>query len=396
MTVRSLPWPSRGHNYLPEEIECIHRLLSTSSSVLTQGDELKSFEKEFQEYVGSEYAFGLASCANALDIAASLIGLKPGDEVIIPSHTYCASAIAFARRGATIKWCDIDRYSWTCDINSISKLVTAKTKAIVVVHLYGLICPHIQEICNLARERGIYVVEDCAQSLGAKKSGLGCGSFGDLGCFSFHAQKNLSTLGEGGMLTTKHAEFAALIPGLRLNGHRPFPNRERDWLPAMVNVDEDLEDAWPIKSSMTEVQAAVGRSLLKRLDSMISKRRQRALSLRDKIKQNFNEIQFQAQQDQEVHANHLIPFWVKDKNVSRDEIVHLLRESYGIKAIIQYHPLHKYDLFRKKGHGLADVPESEDLYANMVSLPFSLIHSDLEFNYLVESLNQVLLDLGVR
>ena len=114
--------------------------------------------------------------------------------VIIPAHTYCASALAFTRRGAIIRWADIRIDTLTVSIESIKSLVNEKTKAIVVVHLYGLMCPDINKIVEYAKNEKLYVVEDCAQSLGAKLNDKHCGTFGDIACYSFHAQKNLTTL----------------------------------------------------------------------------------------------------------------------------------------------------------------------------------------------------------
>ena len=134
-----IDWPHRGHAYSKEEINAVVEIMSNPKIQLTQGSCVLKFEEDFMNYLGSKNAFSLMSAAHGLDIAANLIEIQKGDEVIIPAHTYCATALAFARRGAIIKWADICPDSLTVTLESISKLVTPQTKAVAVVHLYGLI-----------------------------------------------------------------------------------------------------------------------------------------------------------------------------------------------------------------------------------------------------------------
>ena len=268
-----IDWPHRGHAYSKEEINAVVEIMSNPKIQLTQGSCVLKFEEDFMNYLGSKNAFSLMSAAHGLDIAANLIEIQKGDEVIIPAHTYCATALAFARRGAIIKWADICPDSLTVTLESISKLITPQTKAVAVVHLYGLMCPDILEISDFLKSKNIFLIEDCAQSLGANFKGKHCGTIGDIGIFSFHSQKNLTTLGEGGMIVVKNQDLAKHVKGLRLNGHAPFVNKDEYWLPAMTNVDEDIPGIWPIKSSMNEAQGAIGSLIIKRMDSLTEKRR---------------------------------------------------------------------------------------------------------------------------
>ena len=378
-------WPNRGHEYSKDEIDLVSKIMSNPVDPLTQGNYVARFENDFKNYLGSNNAFSLMSAAHGLDISANLIEIKEGDEVIIPAHTYCATALAFARKGAVIKWADICPKSLTVSLDSISKLITKKTKAIVVVHLYGLICPEILEIVDLAGQNNIFLIEDCAQSLGAKLNGKHCGTFGDIGCFSFHSQKNLTTLGEGGMMVVKKSDMAKHVKGLRLNGHAPFNSHEEYWLPAMSNVDEDIVDVWPIKSSMNEVQGALGSSLIKRMDELTTSRR----LLSNKIRQgliNCKELVFQEFNKEESHSHHLLPARCISEKWNRDDLIKLLFNKYKIKCVIQYYPLNRYDLFLKRGYGSADVPNTDEFYDNMISLPFSITLSENDSNYLIDSI----------
>ena len=127
-------WPSRGHEFTEEEIQIVGNIMRAKKTALTQGSYVAKFEKDFAAYIGTSNAFSLMSAAHGLDIASMLIDVNPGDEIIIPSHTYCASALAFARRGAVIKWADIDPKTFTISIEHTKELITKNTKAIVVVH----------------------------------------------------------------------------------------------------------------------------------------------------------------------------------------------------------------------------------------------------------------------
>ncbi len=387
-----LDWPSRGHDYNDSEVQAVVELLRDNNSTLSQSVHVQSFEQEFASYIKTPHAYALMSCAHALDIAALLLNIQSGDEVIIPSHTYCATALAFARRGAKIVWADIDPDSLTMSPEHLINLISSHTKAIVIVHLYGLLSPHIEQISKIATSNNIPLIEDCAQSLGSKLDSSHSGTFGDIGCFSFHSQKNMTTLGEGGMIVTNNSDFASRIPGLRHNGHSAYSKKSKYWLPSMVNVDRDIDGAWPTKSTMSEAQALIGRRVLRRLDEMISKRRARACYIRKEMEQ-FKEVRFQSIYAKEGHSHHLLPFYYSNYKVSRDQLIEVLSSRYGIKAIIQYHPLHRYDLFVKTGHGVADVPVTDEFFSKMVSLPFSLTQSDNDFEYLVESLRNALLYL---
>jgi perosamine synthetase len=384
-----IDWPQRGHDYTQDEIAAVSRVMQATGQALTQGQHVQRFEQDFARYVGVERAFALMSCAHGLDIAAKLLEIQPGDEIILPAHTYCASALAFVRRGAVIRWADIDPKSWTISPGSLRRLCNEKTKAIVVVHLYGLLSPHIEEIAAFAKEKSIALIEDCAQAFGAKLGDRHGGTFGDIGCYSFHAQKNLTTLGEGGMLVAADPELAKKIPSLRLNGHAPFAVKPEYWLPAMVNVDQIIDGVWPMKSTMSEPQAALGSLLLQRMDKMTEQRRSRGLAFRAALK-DFTDLQFQEIHAPPAHSHHLLPARCLARRWTRDDLIRMLSTEFGVKAIVQFYPLNRYDLFRKAGFGHADVPETDSFFDNMVSFPFSLAINDEDFNYTIAAVRQSL------
>lgn len=386
-------WPARGHDYTEQEIAAVTAVMRSKKNALTQGPNVQHFEQRFAAYLGAPNAFALMSAAHGLDLAAMLIDIQPGDEIIIPAHTYCASALAFARRGAQIRWADIRPDSFTASASSIQSLVTPKTKAIIMVHLYGLMSPEIEEIVAIAKKAGVFLIEDCAQSLGAKFKNKHCGTFGDIGCYSFHAQKNLTTLGEGGMLTVADPEMAKKVTGLRLNGHAPFKNKPEYWLPAMVNVDQDMDGIWPMKSTMNEPQAAVGALILERMDELTEQRRKRGMHIRNELA-SFPELQFQYIHDEDAHSHHLLPARCVSEKWHRDDLIRLLFNDYGVKAIIQFYPLNRYDLFDKTGFGKANVPETDRFFDNMISFPFSMVISEEDFQYTIDSIKAAINQLN--
>ena len=152
-----IDWPTRGHAYIENDLDGLNELL-TSKSGLTAGYNANLFETEFSEKFNLGKSYATMSCAHALDIVGKLLISNAEQEVIVPAHTYCASAIGFARAGAKLVWADIDPNNLTITLSEIERLTTEKTRAIVIVHLYGLICPEIEQISNFAKQRNIKIV----------------------------------------------------------------------------------------------------------------------------------------------------------------------------------------------------------------------------------------------
>ena len=384
--IKEVPWSGVGALYTEEEIALVGRVMRETRDTLTQGKYQKEFERAFCAYNGNDHAFAVSSCTAALELAALLSRVGPGDEVIIPSHTFCATAIPFARTGAKLVWCDIDPETLVVTAETIRKVVTDKTKVIVVVHLYGL-AAEMNSILSLAAERDLQVVEDCAQALGAECGGRKVGTFGDYGCFSFHTHKNISTLGEGGILTVKDPNRAKLVPGLRHNGCCPYPEpREKYWVPAMSNVEEDIPEVWPYNFCIGEVQCALGAAILQRVDALIALRVSRMARFKEALK-DYPELVFPKIPDGQTTSGHLLVARY-DQSVtgktSSDFIDRIYRE-YGIKAIVQYYPLNRYPLFQKHGLGQADCPAADSFFDNMISFPFHSWLSDETFEYLISS-----------
>ena len=378
----TINWSGKSFDYTDEELAILVKVAKTADP-MTQGKYLEQFENDFSAYLGVKNCFAVANATNALDIAALLSGLTQSDEVIIPAHTFCASAYPFGRTGAKIVWADIDPNTRLVSSDSIEKLITNRTKVIVVVHLYGLMAD-MNVIMEIAEKHNLFVVEDCAQSVGAELNGKKAGTFGDCGIFSFHGQKSLTTLGEGGVLIVKSDTLASKVSGLRHHGARPFPpGREHYWIPAMGNVDVDLDGVWPINTCLGEPQCALGSAVLKRLDSMNEKRIIRAHHFKDQVK-DFHELTFQKVNNGFKHVYHLLAAEYEGRNSKNNhEMIKILYYEYNIKTIVQYYPLYRYPLFQKMGFGEANCPNTDKYYDNMVSFPFHLWMNDEEFDYMI-------------
>jgi len=382
-----IPFSGRAHLYTEQEIKAVVDAMQ-SAVPLTQGEYQQRFQEKFCEYSAARYAFALNNATAALELSAQLCQFKPDDEVIIPGHTFTASAYPFIKKRAKVIWADIDLETRVVTSEAIERCITPNTKAIVVVHLYGYGAdmPAIMELANKYKLR---VVEDAAQALGVQIDGKMAGTFGDFGVFSFHSHKNITTLGEGGMLTVKDDEYASILPMLRHNGHCAFGyEREHYWKPAMGNVDlPELngELLWPNNYCLGEVECALGTKLLDRIDMINQQKRQRALIFIDSLA-DYPELQFHRVESKR-HNYHLLV--ARMTNGKRDQFMKKMAEE-GIQCVVQYYPLYRYDFYRKAGLAEADCPNTELFFDNMVSFPFHHMMDDDDFQWMIETTKKCL------
>ena len=378
-------FPARMKTYSESEINAVVEVMRNAESQ-TQGAYLRQFEADFKAYTGANHAFAVDNATNALRLAAILCRLGPGDEVIIPGYTFCATAIPFGMTGAKIIWADMDPATWGIDPGDIERKITPHTKAIVVVHLLGMPVD-MPAVIEIAQRYNLRVVEDCAQAPGAAIHGQKVGTFGDFGCFSFHGAKNMTTLGEGGMLTVKSDADAALTPGLRHNSVRPFTGeRERYWVPAMSNVDIDLADVWPNNFCLGEAQCALGSELLKTLDQSNDV----LITQAAKLRAAFSEVPELTLVHIPAGYRHVFHQFVMHFDGSacgknRNDLLDFLTTEAGVRAIVQYHPLYRYPLFQKLGAGEQDCPVLESWWDNSFILPWWIGMPDETIDYLVDS-----------
>ena len=271
--VRSTPLPPWPY-FESEEIEAAERVLRSGKINYWTGEEGRQFEKEYAEYVGTKHAVAVANGTVGLELALYALGIGPGDEVITTSRTFIASASCVVMRGAKPVIADVDRDSQNITAETIRQAITPRTKAIIAVHLAGWPCD-MDPILDLAREHGLKVIEDCAQANGARYKGRPVGSMGDINSFSFCQDKIMTTGGEGGMVTTNSEELWERAWSFKDHGKSYDAVYRRQHGPGFRWLHEQFGTNW----RLTEMQSAIGRVLLRKLDAQVAIRRRHAARL---------------------------------------------------------------------------------------------------------------------
>jgi len=261
------PWPY----FEPDEIEAAVSVLRSAKINYRSGEEGRQFEKEFATYTGCKHGIAVANGTVALELALYGLGIEQGDEVVVPSRTFIASASCVVMRGAIPVVAEVDARSQNLTADTIRPLLTSRTKAIIAVHLAGWPCD-MDSILALARDRGIKVIEDCAQAHGATYKGRPVGSLGDAAAFSFCQDKIMTTAGEGGMLTTNDDRVAERAKSFRDHGTN-CDSAGKDQQPAGFRW---IHDSFGTNWRLTEMQSAIGRVQLRKLPAWVAARRRNA------------------------------------------------------------------------------------------------------------------------
>jgi perosamine synthetase len=252
-----------------EEMEAVQRPLETGWVV--QGPFVKRFEEMFSAYTGAPHSVAASSCTTALHIAVAALGLRPGDEVIVPAFTWVATANAVEYMGARPVFCDVDLETFNVDPRAVESLVTPRTVGLIPVHLFGL-CADMDPLMEVARRHNLWVVEDAACAFGAWYGGRHAGTFGDAGCFSFHPRKSITT-GEGGMITTADDRLDRLSRSLRDHGASRSDLARHQAEAAFLLADYDHLG---YNFRMTDIQGALGCAQMERAGWILAERARRA------------------------------------------------------------------------------------------------------------------------
>lgn len=286
------PWPS----FSQEEADAVSRVLLSNKVNYWTGQECREFEKEFAAWCGTEYAIALANGTVALDVALKALGIGAGDEVIVTSRTFLASASCIVTAGATPVFADVDPDSQNITAQTIQAVLSPRTKAIICVHLAGWMCD-MDPIMGLAEQHGLKVIEDCAQAHGAYYKGRAAGSIGHVGAWSFCQDKIMTTGGEGGMVTTNDESLWSLMWSYKDHGKSYDAVYNRQHAPGFRWVHESFGTNW----RMIEMQAVIGRIQLKRMADWHLRRTQYATAILDACdKTGFLRVARPA--DDHVHA----------------------------------------------------------------------------------------------
>lgn len=327
------------------------------------GKEVSEFEKEFASYVGANYAVGLASGLDALWIAFRLLDIGKGDEVIVQGNTYIASVMGITINGATPIFVEPDD-CFGIDVSKIESKITDKTKAILVVHLYGIATP-MDEILALCKKYNLKLVEDCAQSHGALYKGKMTGTFGDVGCFSFYPSKNLGAFGDAGAVVVNDKELADKFKMFRNYGS------EKRYYNKVVGANSRLD----------ELQAGLLRVKLNHLNALIDERKRIGEKYNKQLNNNLITLPTVHENSTNVYHQYVI------RTDYRDKLIEYLNEK-GIGTIIHYPiPPHLSEAYAYLGYKEGSFPITEKLANTVLSIPIYNGMTDEEQDYVIEAIN---------
>jgi dTDP-4-amino-4,6-dideoxygalactose transaminase len=354
------------------------------------GQETLAFEKELTDYIGAPEVVTVNSCTSALFLALLAEGVGPGDEVIVPSLTWCATANAALYLGATPVFCDIDAQTLSVTPQTIVAKVGPKTRAVIVVH-YGGLAMDVHSLREMLPPK-VSIVEDAAHALGARYAdGSQVGSSGNSVCFSFYANKNLSTA-DGGAIALFDAHKAERLRSLSMSGMDSHA-WSRYTKPSTAFVAGVTQLGY--KMNFTDLQAAIGRVQLSRLDQMANIRRDIALRYQDRFQDSELQIPFQFGAFDFAHARHLLVamFDPAKTGMSRDDLLLALRER-NIGASIHYRPLHSQPLYAALGSSSLEV--TEVMADQILTLPISCKMSLTDVDYVVDCLASLIKKVEVN
>lgn len=369
-------------DFTEAEIDAVIRVMR--SGWVGMGQETIAFERELSEYTGAPEVVTVNSCTSALFLALLVEAIGPGDEVIVPSLTWCATANAALYLGATPVFCDVDSESMCVTPESIAAKLSPKTKAVIVVH-YGGYAIDVDAL-RQALPSHVAIIEDAAHALGARyPNGKRVGASGNSVCFSFYANKNLSTA-DGGAIALFDAHKAERLRSLRMSG-MDSNAWSRYTKPSTAFVAGVAELGY--KMNFTDLQAAIGRVQLSRLDEMGATRKQVADHYKKRLDELGALIPFQTGALDDSHARHLLvaQFDPAKTGIQRDALLLALR-GVNIGASIHYRPLHAQPLYAQQG--VFSLPITEALAEKIMTLPISAKMTLADVDYVAEQLAYLL------
>ena len=391
-----VPYSFMGSIYGEDEHDAVRSVMERGW--LTTGLETVAFEQEFAAYHHVPYAYAVANCTAALHLAAQLCRIGSGDEVITTPTTFISTNQAILATGATPVFVDIDEQTWNIDPEQVRAHVTPRTRAVFLTHLTGQMCD-MDELMSIAEEHELLVVEDCAHAAGATYKGRYAGSIGDIGCFSFHAIKNISTLGEGGMLTTRRDEYALKTPWLRSMGSRYPGDSFDDGTPGPRPYEiDDVNGVIPSNVRMNEAQAAVGRVQLRRLPDLLARRRAIARRWSEEIAR-LPGLTPPVEAPDRDHAFHIYAAYVDaaEAGYTNVELADVLLRDHGVQCFPGlYRASYLFELYRKRGFQRGLCPIAERVAENTLQLPLYPALSDEDVTYVAEAVTEAANTLAGR
>lgn len=357
--------PALGGNELKYVSDCI-----TSNWISSQGEYVRRFEHQFAKYHGATYAVSTMNCTCALHLCLAALGIGPGDEVIVPDLTFAATANAVIHTGARPVLVDVHPEHWTINPSEISKAITSRTKAIMPVHLYGFACD-MGPLLEIAREHGLFVIEDCAEALGTKYKSHPVGILGDMGCFSFFSNKIITT-GEGGMILTDDRRLHDKLIMLRDHG---MSRSRRYW-----------HEAVGYNYRMTNLQAAVGLAQMEQIDLFLRQRARIAGWYKENL-QNIPGIVLPSEAPWAERVMWLYTVLLPERlSPVRTNLIKRMLDD-GIETRPMFYPLHMQPPYQ---NGQTHCPVSISLSRRGLSLPSSIDLKEQEVVHICEQLRKAI------
>ncbi|MEN6555401.1 MAG: DegT/DnrJ/EryC1/StrS family aminotransferase [Anaerolineaceae bacterium] len=368
--------PLADVNLGPEELEAVSTVIR--SGWLTMGAVTQAFEEEYAQSTGSTYALAITNATAALHLACLALGIGPGDEVILPSLTFVASANAIGYTGAAPVFADIESLDWLClSPRAVDAAITEKTKAIMVVHYAGYACD-MPAILEIARRHQLGVIEDAAHAVGASLNGKALGAWGDAGCFSFFGNKNLTTA-EGGMLVTDDPELAEKVRVLRSHG---MTTLTWDRFKGHASTYDVVAQGYNYR--MDELRSALGREQLKRIPSGNARRAELVRLYRELLAREAPSIRIPFQEERGQSSYHILPALLPagaDKHAFMERM-----KAQGIQTSWHYPPVHRFSIYKDAYASRPNpLPVSDEVAEREVTLPLYPTMSEEQVGWVVQA-----------
>ena len=367
-------FPVSMPNVTRKDIISVNKALK-AGWISSEGPEVKKFEKNFSKYIGHKYAVAVSSGTAALEIAIKSLNLKKGDEIIIPNFTIISNALAAIKQDLKIKLIDCGKFDWNMDISQIKKNISKKTKAIIATHIYNFPL-RIDLLKKICKKKKIFIIEDAAEVLGQKLNKKLCGSFGDISTFSFYANKQITT-GEGGMITTNNKELYEKSSSLR---NLSFGKKDR------FNHDDI---GWNYR--MTNIQASLGISQLKRINQIVKTKHKIGLEYYKRLKSNSN---LYIPGIRKKYAKNI--YWVvaililnKELKIDAKNMMKKLKAE-GIATRPFFWPMHMQKILKKYNISKnTSFPNSNYICKYGLYLPSGLNLKTSEINFICSKINKI-------
>lgn len=365
------------HNLSEKDKEEVLKVLD--SLFLTTGDWTKTFEEKFAKYLGSKYVVGVTSCTNALEMGLKYFNVIKGDEVITTPMSFIATANAVEYCEAKPVFVDVEQATGNINADLIEEAITSKTKAVLVVHLYGQMCD-MKKIKKIADKHNLRIIEDAAHCIEGARDRIKVGHLSDMTCFSFYATKNI-TCGEGGAISCNDAKIYNWL--LMARQHGTTKNAADRYTKKYEHYDMKFLG---YKCNMNNIQASL---LINQLDNI-----EKLLVAKEKIARKYNQgfvenphINLPKVLPNSKHARHLYSIWVNLKK--RDEYLHQMQEA-GVGVAVNFRPIHLMTYYRKKyGYKKGDFPIAEKIGGSTISIPFYPKLTPMEIEYVINTVNNI-------